>query len=254
MGDFDKLFIFANTGKEKQETLDFINKCDKHFNLGVVWVEAKINHTKGEGTGYVLTDYNNASMNGEPFTEMLKKYAMPNAFASNCTRELKQRPINKFVNTLGYDYVLTAMGIRYDERHRVSNNAKTEGIIYPLIDDVQIDASFIRNWWLKQPFDLKLKDYEGNCDLCFKKSLRKRLTILKENPKIGEWWLDAENTFATEKIPFFDLRNKLTIQEIIEQSKQPFQTVQDKFIIEQQQGRLFEPEMDFETDCFCKAN
>ena len=26
--EFDKVFIFANTGKERPETLDFINKCD----------------------------------------------------------------------------------------------------------------------------------------------------------------------------------------------------------------------------------
>ena len=34
--DFDKVFIFANTGKERQETLDFIDRCDKEWNLNIV--------------------------------------------------------------------------------------------------------------------------------------------------------------------------------------------------------------------------
>jgi len=44
--DFDKVFIFANTGKEREETLEFINECDKQWKLNVVWLEAKINFQK----------------------------------------------------------------------------------------------------------------------------------------------------------------------------------------------------------------
>ena len=180
--EFDKVFIFANTGKERQETLDFINKCDIEWNLNVVWLEADVIHEKGIGTRYKVVNYNTASRKGEPFEAMLKKYPLPNNFASNCTRELKLSPINKYVKSLGYDEVYTAMGIRYDERHRMSNEAQKNNIIYPLINDVQVDTKFIRSWWDKQPFDLQLKDYEGNCDLCFKKSIKKRLTIIKDNP------------------------------------------------------------------------
>ena len=32
---YDKVFLFANTGKEREETLQFINKCDKEWGLGV---------------------------------------------------------------------------------------------------------------------------------------------------------------------------------------------------------------------------
>jgi hypothetical protein len=35
-----KVFVFANTGKERTETLDFV-KCDKRWDLGVKWVEAE---------------------------------------------------------------------------------------------------------------------------------------------------------------------------------------------------------------------
>ena len=252
--DYEKLFVFANTGKEKEETLEFIEKCSKEWNLPIVWLEAKIINEKGKGTTYKIVDFETASRNGEPFVDMLNKYPIPTSFASNCTRELKQRPIDKFVKDLGFDEVITAMGIRYDERHRKSLNAKEQNIIYPLCDDIKVDNLFIRSWWANQCFDLQIKDYEGNCDLCFKKSLRKRLTIIKENPNIAKWWLDTENKYSTEKVPRFDLRSNKSIEEIIELSKQPFKTVEDVYELSKKQGNLFEEELDIETDCFCKAN
>ena len=58
------LFVYANTGKEKEETLVFLNKLDLHFNLGIVWIEAKVNPIKGKGTEYTIVDFNTASRNG----------------------------------------------------------------------------------------------------------------------------------------------------------------------------------------------
>ena len=252
--DFDKLYVFANTGKEKEETLEFINKCDKEWSLGLVWLEAKIYKEKGKGTDFKVVDFKTASRKGEPFEEMLKSYPMPNNFASNCTRELKDSPIKKYVKSLGYKEVITAMGIRYDERHRKSNTAKQQNIIYPLCDDTRVDSNFIRRWWDTQCFDLELKDYEGNCDLCFKKSLRKRLTLIKQNPNIAEWWLDMEEKYSSEKVPRFDLRTNFSIEQLIQLSKQPFKVIKDKHDINKQQVSLFDDlDMDIETDCFCKA-
>ena len=248
--EFDKVFLFANTGKERPETLDFINKCDKAWNLNVVWLEANVIHEKGVGTNYKIVDYDTASRNGEPFKDMLNKYPLPNNKASNCTRELKLAPISKYVKSLGYDEVYTAMGIRFDERHRESNNAKKDNVIYPLIYDMKVDSKFVRDWWERQDFDLQLKDYEGNCDLCFKKSLKKRLTIIKENPESANWWLDMEQTYSDEKVPRFDLRTNVSIEELVEMAKRPFTKAQDLHELSKQQTDLF----NIETDCFCKAN
>lgn len=252
--DYQKVFIFANTGKEKEETLEFVEKCDKEFNLNIVWLEALVNKEKGIGTTYKIVSFKTASRNGEPFKDMLDKYAMPNNFASNCTRELKLYPINKYVKDLGFNEVITAMGIRYDERHRKSNFADEQNVIYPLCDDLKVDAIFIRNWWDRQCFDLQLKDYEGNCDLCFKKSVRKRLTLIKENPEIAEWWLKMENKYTTERIPRFDLRTNLSIEQLVKKSQQPFRTIQDQHELNKTQTGLFDAKLDNETDCFCKAN
>ena len=252
--DYDKLFLFANTGKEKEETLEFINKCDVKWGLNVVWLEAVINLQKGIGTKYKIVNFKTANRNGKPFEDMIKKYHMPNQFVSVCTRELKQIPMNKYIKSLGYKHIKTAIGIRYDERHRKSIRAKENNIIYPLCDDVKVDSNFIRTWWDKQSFDLNLKDYEGNCDLCFKKSLRKKLTILKHNPKIKNWWVKMEKKYGTENYPRFDLRTNFTMDQLIDLSKKPFKEVKDKHEVSKKQVSLFNDlDMDIETDCFCKA-
>ena len=33
---FDFHFVFANTGREHEETLKFVDRCDRHFGLNVV--------------------------------------------------------------------------------------------------------------------------------------------------------------------------------------------------------------------------
>tara|TARA_R100000030_G_scaffold72705_1_gene56048 strand:+ start:3478 stop:4323 length:846 start_codon:yes stop_codon:yes gene_type:complete len=252
--NFEKIFIFANTGKERKETLDFINKCDSQWNLNIIWLEAKINETKGVGTSYNIVDYKNADRTGKVFERMLKKYPLPNAFASNCTRELKLKPIEKYVKDLGYDSYTTALGIRYDERHRKSLKAKENKIIYPLCDDIKVDGAFIRKWWERQTFDLKLKDYEGNCDLCFKKSVRKRMTLIKENKDIAKWWINMESKYGNEVVPRFDLRSNLSIEEIVKKAQEPFQSVEDVYELSKKQVSIFNEDLDYETDCFCKAN
>jgi len=247
----DCIFVFMNTGKEREETLQFADKCDKEFDLNLVWLEALVNNEKGKGTTYKIVDFENASRNGEPFEAMLKKYPLPNNKASNCTRELKQRPIDAYLRDNYKDFdIIKVVGIRADEAHRKSVNAEIEKVVYPLCDEVKIDSKFIRNWWEKQSFDLELKDYQGNCDLCFKKSLKKRLTIIKENPEIAKWWLEMEEKYSSEEIPRFDLRTNKSIEELVEMAKRPFTKAQDLHELSQQQCDLFE----FETDCFCKAS
>lgn len=245
------IFVFMNTGKEREETLQFADKCDKEFGLNLVYLEALVNNEKGKGTTYTIVDFETASRNGEPFEAMLKKYPLPNNMASNCTRELKQRPIDAYLRDNYKDFdIIKVVGIRADEAHRKSVNAEIEKVIYPLCDEVKIDSRFIRNWWEKQSFDLGLKDYQGNCDLCFKKSLKKRLTIIKENPESAKWWLEMEQKYSSEEIPRFDLRTNKSIEELVEMAQRPFTKAQDLHELSQQQCDLFE----FETDCFCKAS
>lgn len=244
------IFVFMNTGKENEETLIFADKCDKEFDLNLVYLEALINNEKGKGTSYKVVDFKSASRKGEPFEAMLSKYPLPNNMASNCTRELKQRPIDSYLreNFKEYD-IVKIIGIRSDESYRKSNNAEKERVIYPLCDEIKVDSKFIRSWWDKQSFDLQLKDYQGNCDLCFKKSLKKRLTIIKESPEKAKWWLEMEQKYSSEETPRFDLRTNKSIEQLVEMAKRPFTKAEDLHELSKQQCDLF----DFDSDCFCKA-
>lgn len=246
----EAIVLMMNTGKEREESLQFANKCNKEWDLGLTFLEAEINPEKGKGTTHKFKKYETLSRNGEPFRKMLTKYPIPTNKASNCTRELKLSPQKSFLREIGWKEAITVVGIRADEAHRKSIHFEKERMIYPLCDEIKVDSKFIRNWWDRQSFDLELKDYEGNCDLCFKKSLKKRLTIIKENPKSASWWLDMETEFATETIPRFDLRTNLSIEQLIEMAKYPFDEAKDKHLLSKNQLELFE----IETDCFCKVS
>lgn len=245
----EMLFVFANTGKEKEETLTFVNKCDKEFDLNLVWLEADVNEEKGKGTTYKIVDFETASRNGEPFEAVIKKYGLPSKLYRHCTRELKENPIHKYAKEiLGSDY-LTALGIRADEKHRLKNNSKN---IYPLAE-IGVDELFIRGWWKRQSFDLELKDYEGNCDLCFLKSTRKKLTLISENTNIVDWWNDMEVKYNSQYQSKFDEIRNLSILDLVELAKQPFRKAIDKEEQRETMPQLFEPEFDLEYDCFCKS-
>ena len=249
--EFRTLFVFANTGKEKEETLEFVNRCGKEFNLNIEWVEAWVNPKKGKGTDYKIVQFNNASRRGEPFEDVIKKYGLPSKLYRHCTRELKEVPIHKYAKEYfkGEKYY-TALGIRADEKHRLK---KKDGYIYPLAK-LNIDEPFIRRWWSTQSLDLKLKDYEGNCDLCFLKTKRKKLTILRDNPSVFNWWNEMEINHGKGKQPIFDVYRGLDLRKLLSLSKKQFRTVEDLHELRKTQGAMFEQDMDMEFDCFCKSN
>lgn len=247
--DYNKIYIFANTGKEHENTLKFINQCDKEWGLGIVWLEADVVHEKRKGTKYKVVTFETASRNGEPFQEVIKKYGLPSKLYRHCTRELKEVPIHKFAKEhFGSKDYKTALGIRADEQHRISSNP---AYIYPL-DVLQLDEKFIRKWWDKQSFDLELKDYQGNCDLCFLKSVRKKLTILTETPNLSEWWDKQEKENYREYQDKFDVYRDLTIEQLVEKAKQPFNKARDLHELREQQNSLFDLDLDVEFDCYCK--
>lgn len=246
------IFIFANTGKERVETLDFVNECDKRWNLGVTWVEYDL--IKDKST-FKIVSYEMASRNGEPFEKMIAKYGIPSKAFPSCTRELKVQTITRYLRTIGlkngcYE---TAIGIRIDEAHRINwESAKRDRFIYPLATDFKATNEFIRTWWDMQEFDLQLKDYEGNCDMCWKKSERKLLTMILEKPELIEWWNEMEIKYGKGKFVFF--RNNKSAIDLIEMSKMNFAKATDKHEIEKRQTRLFDYDLDIEYDCFCKSS
>jgi len=228
--DYNKIIVvFANTGQENEETLRFVNQCDKQWGLSVVWVEAVVDFRKNKGVTHHVVDFSSASRKGEPYIEVIKKYGIPNMSYPHCNRDLKLAPLHSYAKELGWkkgDYE-TAIGIRIDEMDRVSSKMVEEKIIYPLVENKKMTKEMISIWWSKQSFNLNLKEHEGNCKWCWKKSKRKLLTLAKDTPEIFDFPMEMEERYGLSghnedgtKRVFF--RNNKSTKEIIALSKLPF--------------------------------
>jgi len=232
------VFVFANTGLENEETLEFVENCDVKFGLKIHWVEALVWHNERKGTGYTITDYVHAKRKGEPFEQVIKKYGIPNQVNPICTRDLKQAPINSFAKVwFNGEKYHTAIGIRNDEVDRMNDKAEKIGLIYPLIkrDMIPTTKPMINFYWKNMPFRLNLKGYQGNCTTCWKKSFKKLYQIAKENPKAFDFMDRMEqeygNYFPPQRIEKFIaegkevptnikfFRNHTSAKQILEESK-----------------------------------
>lgn len=252
--DDNIVFLYANTEMEDRRSLEFLKDCSDYYNLEIVYIEAIIKG-KRKGSGYKVVSYDDLKCEGNLFEQGIKKYGIPSVINKWCNRDLKTTPMTKFANDLfGKDNWCVALGIRIDEIDRVSESYKDNNIFYPLIDN-KIDARLRNKFWSKQPVKLKIKAYEGNCTLCFEKSNRKRMTIVKEYPEKAIWWDEMEKKYSTVPLDgkevynyhaenggaFFG-RGNTSIEWLVEKAKQPFTKASDEYIYE---SDFF----DLEDDC-----
>lgn len=239
--EWEITIVFANTGKEREETFMFLLDFEKYFNVNIVWVEAVINPLQGKGTRHKVVNYHTASRNGEPFEQMIVKYGIPNICCKHCTRELKINAIRSYAKyELGWKNFYTAIGIRNDEAGRINSDHIKLRYIYPLITMYPSTRMDINRFWYNQPFTLNLKSYQGNCDFCFEKSERKLLTLCRENPEGTDWWNDMEEKYSyyiapgknpNIKLPVRFFRKNRSIHYFIEQSKHAFERAYDESLI-----------------------
>jgi len=259
--EYNMLFAFANTSKERPETLEFLNKCDNKYNLNIVWIEAVFSMQYGKGTDYRITDFYKCKRQGEVFEEMILNFGIPNIKYPHCTRELKSIPLKKLADkTFGVNNYEIAIGYRPDEIDRCASDWKEKRHYYPQVYR-NMTKPKINISWQERPFRLELKGYEGNCDLCFKKSLRKHLTLLKELKSNYSWWGKMEVEFSNyipkhrqkkrkpkdNELTFF--RNNLSYNDLLELSKQKFKPTYDDSIIYDYQDTLFSYNLDLSNGC-----
>ena len=206
--------VFANTGKEMPQTLDFIKDVSEKWGVNIVWLERFAREaTEDEKIGRVkkyvyetkIVDYKSASRNGEPFAALIKarRYA-PNPVARFCTADLKIRAIKEYlVDMLGWETPYTSLiGIRGDEvRRAVKMNGTIESgqeRYLPLYLD-GVTAKNVGDFWKSNDFDLGLPNNNGvtdwgNCDLCFLKGAGKKQSIIRERPELADWWIEQEES------------------------------------------------------------
>lgn len=197
---YEMLFIFANTGQEHEDTLRFVNDVDVHFGLNLVWVESVVHHDERTSSTHRVVNYTSAARNGEPFEEVIKKYGICNHTHLHCTREMKRNSIDSYTRKLwGNDYDV-ALGIRADEKRRVSPHAADRNIIYPLVDLNPTSKDEVLEWWGQYDWDLKIPEHLGNCVTCYKKSAKKLNMVYRECPKAFEFFARMEREHSLDRL------------------------------------------------------
>ncbi|MBT6046797.1 MAG: phosphoadenosine phosphosulfate reductase family protein [Candidatus Scalindua sp.] len=221
---YNLYFIYANSSQEHPKTLEFVDACDKAFGLNLVWVEAVVTPEKGVATSFVVVDYDTASLSGNVFEEMVKKYTLPHLGAPHCTRELKTQPMHKWASANGLKHAQWALGIRVDEQRRIKKDPK---FIYPLASMKPMRKMDILNYWKTMPFNLEIPEELGNCTWCWKKTLSKHMTNLENTPEIYDFPEYLEKTYPLSfrkkrSVMFREKRSTLDLKNIFKSSAKRF--------------------------------
>jgi hypothetical protein len=189
--------VFCNTGKERPETLDFVERCSQRWGVSVVWLEYQYD----DGPAFAAVDYRTASRAGEPLEAAITARSgdsgfLPNPLVRYCTIECKIKTTIRYLESLGWGHWTNAIGFRADEPRRVAklggaNREDREDAVCPLVRS-GVTKEAVLAWWSRQPFDLELEPHESNCDLCFLKGKNLLLRILTDRPDLADWWVRQE--------------------------------------------------------------
>tara|TARA_R110002124_G_scaffold126691_1_gene286317 strand:+ start:518 stop:1396 length:879 start_codon:yes stop_codon:yes gene_type:complete len=258
--DYNIICGMANTSKERPESLHFMNECDKHYNLNMVWIEGIIDQRKRKGTKFKVVEYKDLKRNGEIFEDGIKKYGIPSQVNKWCNREMKLVPLKKYADSIfGRNNYSIAVGLRADEMDRVRADYKINNVFYPLMDR-NLNKNDRNLFWKDQPIQIAIPAFKGNCDACFEKSDRKLMTILNEEPQIGYWWDEMIKKYShveKETSPSYNdllkandgmtfYRGYKTIEDLVKLAQQPFSKATDEYVYE---SDLFDKEGDCGSGC-----
>jgi 3'-phosphoadenosine 5'-phosphosulfate sulfotransferase (PAPS reductase)/FAD synthetase len=191
---------FANTGKEREETLRFVHECESRWNVRVRWLEFRSDRKRLPVTErFAEVGLNSASRDGEPFEEIIRRKQIgPNSLMRFCTERLKVQVMTDFAESIGWPEgtYTEVVGLRADEMLRVfrlieRNKERGRDVVAPLSTG-RVRQDDVLAFWRAQPFDLGLRPGEGNCDLCFLKGRENLVRLIRANPQRADWWIKIE--------------------------------------------------------------
>ena len=195
----EAVICFANTGKEDEATLKFVNDCALNWGVDIRWLEYRWDEDAKKR--WALVDYESASRDGEPFEAAIKSRGyLPNPVTRYCTTLLKIRPFANYLHTISDDWD-QMVGIRADEQRRVSkiraNPVEDRFYRRMPLADAGVTKEMVGDFWRRQPFDLELPNnngvtMHGNCDLCYLKGGSQVLSLITEKPERAVWWVKME--------------------------------------------------------------
>lgn len=183
--------VFANTGREMPETLDFVHECGRRWQVPIVWLEYTRRDNK---VGFDVVSHNSASRNGEPLATLFRSRSyLPNVMQRFCTQEAKVKTIKRYLTSdMQWKYWTNTIGIRADEERRVKPSTDKRWDNWFPLHDAGVSKGDVIKFWSEQPFDLMVEQGAGNCDGCFLKSEATLAMMWREHPDRMQWWADME--------------------------------------------------------------
>ena len=204
-GQPDNLHIvFANTGKEMPQTLDFVRDCAINLNCKITWLEYRFDFEKRK-TYFVVVNYETASRKGEPFAQLIAaKKMLPNVAKRFCTEQLKIKTMQRYMRSIGHRDYMNIIGLRYDEPSRIAkmrakNNDQRLRQSFAPLNIAKVSKSVVGDFWRSMSFDLALDNQNGttplgNCDMCFLKGKKKLSSIGRDHPTLPHWLIEQEKS------------------------------------------------------------
>jgi len=240
------IITFCNTGEEDEETLLFVEEIKNYYNIEVIYLEYR------KKRGFEVVDFNTAYRktkeeieNGypnHPFRLWIEDYVLPQYPDRTCTREMKERTINRYLSSIGImpRHRVKCVGIRFDE---IATRTPDPTQYYELILQ-GVTKKDVNEFFINMPFRLKIPSYLGNCGACISKSIRSLCTIARERPEKFDFFNYITKEFGSENHTFYRGRN--SIKDVFEKSldEKVKNAVDNRFDVNE-----FDEELDSEGAC-----
>ncbi|MFK8294829.1 phosphoadenosine phosphosulfate reductase [Capnocytophaga canimorsus] len=226
--DYNKLYVFANTGMERPETISFLKNIEKYFGIEITKIEGIYSLEMGVAPSYKIVEWDELNMKCKPFEDMIAHknkgnfMGLPQQKAPYCSENLKTIPCKKLADDVfGKKNYIKAIGYRKEDMpKRISwaeiKEDKTR--IFPLITDFDfpIGQRELNIFWDKQPFKLEIHNKYGNCSLCWKKSTQNLLENIRKGTPHIDWLRKMEQRYGNTSF-----RDKLSIDDLVRMAALP---------------------------------
>ena len=183
--DYNKAFVFCNTGMERPETINFLKNIVKYWKIPLTIIE------------------------GVYSTEKVK---------SNPTKKFANDIFGK-----GKDSYQLAIGYRKEDMPKRISWAEIKADtkrIFPLLTDfeVPIGQHELNIFWDSQPFKLGIHNKFGNCELCWKKSTPNLIDNIRYGTRFIDWFKAMESTYQSTMF-----RDRRSIDDLVRLAQEPIQ-------------------------------
>ena len=220
--DYNKVFVFANTGMERYETIEFLKDMENHWQLPLIKIEGVYSDILGVGVSYKIVEWDELNMTAQPFSDCIMHMnkgtfsGVPNQEAPYCSERMKTIPCKKLCDKIfGVNNYIKAIGFRKEDmpkRITFAEIKEDKKRIFPLLTDFEIPIGQIElnKWWDKQQFKLGIHGKFGNCELCWKKSDANLIDVIRYGTRFVEWWDEHEKKYGNTSF-----RNNRSINDLV---------------------------------------